>query len=92
MAKLSPEFDKKFQVYFKGAKAIADTNLFSYKIGRRYVKVISGHSVHSFVDMNNGDVLKPASYSAPAKHARGNINDDMNGLAGMTPYGPYYLK
>tara|TARA_B110000238_G_scaffold143741_1_gene155038 strand:- start:590 stop:733 length:144 start_codon:yes stop_codon:yes gene_type:complete len=36
-----------------------------------------------------GDLLKPASWSAPAKHARGNI---LNGSASYDSYGPNYLK
>ena len=48
-------------------------------------------SVHLFVDMTNGDVLKAASFKAPAKHARGNIYNDDNGLGGVTPYGAKYL-
>ena len=27
-------------------------------------------SVHAFVDKNTGEVFKPASYNAPAKHVR----------------------
>ena len=57
----------------------------SYEIGSRYVKVIkyagtSNASVHSFVCMTDmgkfckGDILKAASWKAPARnHARGNV-------------------
>lgn len=48
--------------------------------------------VYCFIDTTNGDVLKPASYKAPAKHARGNIFDNWNGLKHMGPYGPAYLR
>ena len=41
--------------------------------GKRYAKVNIGGSVHSFVDLNNGNVYKAASWRAPAKHARGNV-------------------
>jgi hypothetical protein len=58
-----------------------------YKKGRRYIKVTRGGSVHCFVDTTNGDVLKAASWRAPAKHARGNIYDNDYGLTNMTPYG-----
>jgi len=30
-------------------------------------------SAFCFIDLTNGDILKAASWSAPAKHARGNI-------------------
>jgi hypothetical protein len=39
-----------------------------------------------------GDVMKPATYRKPAKHARGNIFDSNNGLASMAWTGPAYLK
>ena len=65
--------------------------------GKKYVKIVrarageAGGSVHCFVDMTNGDVLKAASWKAPAKHARGNIFDEHNGLGSMGEYGPAYL-
>jgi len=42
--------------------------------------------------MTNGDIRKPASWKAPAKHARGNITDEKEGMGWMGPYGPAYLK
>ena len=62
------------------------------RVGSRYVKIIRDHSVHCFVDVATGDVLKPATFKAPAKHARGNIFDEHNGLGSMGPYGPAYLR
>lgn len=50
------------------------------------------HSAWAFVDRTNGDVLKPATWRAPAKHARGNIFDDKGGMGSMGPYGPAYLR
>lgn len=44
--------------------------------GKKYVKVISkaqsgsGTSAWAFIDKSNGDILKPATWAAPAKHAR----------------------
>jgi hypothetical protein len=66
--------------------------------GKRYIKVVRARadgtqgSVHCFVDTTNGDVLKAAGWSAPAKHARGNVFDDHNGLRHMNEYGPAYLR
>jgi len=65
--------------------------------GRKYAKIVTcyvtgdAESVWAFVDTTNGDVLKPASWRAPAKHARGNIFDKDNGLGSIGPYGPAYL-
>ena len=56
---------------------------FVIKTGRKYHKIMSQEfdtfqdrneyregSVHAFVDKNTGEVYKPASYNAPAKHVR----------------------
>jgi len=59
--------------------------------GRKYVKIIRSNSVYAFVDMNNGDILMPAGWKAPAKHARGNIFSD-DPLAGTDIYGVNYLR
>ena len=61
--------------------------------GRKYIKLAWGGSVYAFINTKNGDVLKPASWQAPAKHARGNIYDDDNG-ASAVGVGGYinYLK
>ena len=73
-------------------------DVFSMTHGKRYTKVIRtdsrgyGGSVHCFVDRTNGDVLKAASWKAPAKHARGNVFDERNGLGRMGEYGPEYLR
>ena len=46
--------------------------------GRKYHKIhmcINGKrdSIHAFIDKKTGDVFKPASVKAPAKHARYNL-------------------
>ena len=63
-------------------------NLMKFEIreGRKYYKIVQvefdtfqnrneyrDSSVHSFVDKNTGDVYKPASWKAPAKHVRFNF-------------------
>ncbi len=65
---------------------------FTISTGSRYIRIDREHSVHCFVDRTNGDVLKPATYKSPAKHARGNIFDESNGLSRMTEFGPAYLR
>ena len=60
-------------------------NLMKFEIreGKKYYKIVQvefdtfqnrneyrDSSVHSFVDINTGDVYKPASWKAPAKHVR----------------------
>ena len=55
-------------------------NKLTFKEGSKYIKVISGSSVHSFIvkedgkKFKKGDILKAASWNAPATNfARGNI-------------------
>ena len=70
------------------------------EFGRRYAKLIScdvrngvesAQSVYCFVDLGTGDILKAATWRAPAKHARGNVlrSDRMQSV---TAYGANYLR
>lgn len=68
-----------------------EESVLDVKFGRRYIKVMKGTRIWAFVDRTNGDVLKPATWKAPAKHARGNIFDAANGLWDVSLYGPAYL-
>jgi hypothetical protein len=74
------------------------------KGGRKYVKLIRVESnpetlekqgqtfVHSFVEIATGDIFKPASHKAPAKHARGNIFSD-DPASCLTAHGDiFYLR
>ncbi len=60
--------------------------------GYRYFKIVKESGAYAFVDSKNGDILKPASWRIPAKHARGNIFDSRQGMGWMGPYGPAYLR
>jgi len=66
--------------------------------GKKYAKLIKsenhggnivGRSAFCFIDLATGDILKAASWAAPAKGVRGNI---AKGLGGLTPYGAIYFK
>lgn len=83
---------------FKQRFPNVEPSILIFNRGRRYTKIVEVREggkgqqcVFAFID-RNGDVLLPASWTAPAKHARGNIFDDDNGLGSMTPYGPAYLR
>jgi hypothetical protein len=61
----------------------------AFKEGQKYTKIFtvevtsSGEqrrSITAFIDNETGDILKPAGYGVPAKHARGNINSDRYGM------------
>ena len=41
--------------------------------------------VFAFVNRTTGEIFKPAGWSAPAKHARGNVNSDDGGFEAITP-------
>ena len=98
----TPEFDAAFERYVEKVRNVVKgyyeahfPNLTVPPIevhpGRRYMKVVKDlgnqKTVHSFVDTTNGDVLKPATWRSPAKHARGNIYSDGGGQEAMAPDG-----
>lgn len=64
----------------------------SFSEGPRYIRVMQDNSAYAFIDRRNGDVLKPASFRAPAKHARGNLFAPDFGLPCAGPYGIAYLR
>ena len=53
---------------------------FYLETGRKYYKLVhrsgKSRSVHCFINKTNGDVLKSASWNAPAKGVRYNLLDD----------------
>ena len=78
---------------------ILTPSLLEMSDGRRYIRIDTindggrgQRSVWAFIDKKTGDILKPAGYKAPAKHARGNLFDSNSGLGSLTPHGPAYLK
>lgn len=67
-------------------------------IGSKFIKVVHQTTVWGFISrfdgvykgapIKKGDLLKPATWAAPAKHSRGNIGD---GSAKYGVYGPNYM-
>ena len=96
-------FESNLQSFYAGCQAITEADRAKHyaattpdvwrleKLQKR-VRIVRGDSVHCFVDFATGDVLKAASWKVPAKHARGNIFDESNGLKFMGPFGPAYLR
>jgi hypothetical protein len=83
----------KMDAFYKANYEKSEPPVMSYKSGPKYVKVIrDGGSVYAFIDKSNGNVLKPASWQAPAKHARGNVFAPDNGLNCCGPFSVAYLK
>ena len=74
-------------------------NQFEYEMGRKYIKVWSyllsqgerlrGRSCYMFVDKNTGECYKPASYKAPAKGVRYQIEDLIESPTTCDPYGSF---
>ena len=63
---------------FKSRYPNSDPYKFSIESGRKYHKIVmetesQSRSVHAFVDQKTGEVYKPASWKAPAKHVRYNL-------------------
>ena len=84
-----------------GSRANIDKKMdLSLKPGRKFIKVVHNNSVwgfvakvdgvHKGVPMLKGDILKAATWRAPAKHSRGSIFDsEMHKSFSWT--GPNYL-
>jgi len=57
-----------------------------FKKGKKFVKITkverneTGGSVEAFIDMSTGDIFKSASCNARAKHPRGHVFSDDNGM------------
>ena len=64
---------------FKQQHPNSEPYKFYIESGRKYHKIVmetesQSRSVHAFVDKKTGEVYKPASFKAPAKHVRYNLN------------------
>ncbi len=65
--------------------------------GKKFARIFKinnsgGRSVHCFIDLTTGDVLKAAGWKAPAKGVRGNILARDPSKYGVTVYGANYLR
>lgn len=70
--------------------------VFSFEPGKKYARIVEAdgnngkiRNAWCFVDLSNGNILKAAGWSAPAKGPRGNI---ANGVEDVGDYGPHYLR
>jgi hypothetical protein len=72
--------------------SVSQIHKFKADFGARYVRISRDNSAHAFIDRTNGDVLMPATWRSPAKHARGNIFDATNGMKNMKWTGPAYMN
>ena len=89
-AELKPEFEQQF--------GRLQWQPITIDGGRKWFRLMRGTSAWAFVakgdcqhkgaQVSAGDLMKPANFKSPAKHARGNI---MEGTARYTWTGPAYL-
>jgi hypothetical protein len=100
---MDDSFKPAFDIFYAGYQQIYRNHMessfptltpdpFSYTEGPKFIKIIVGTAVTTFIDKKTGDIFKSASWRAPAKHARGNLFDPSNGLQFIGPYGPAYLR
>ena len=76
--KLQRNYDTRFK---KSSVSYRSTYNFTMILGRKYWKIHDGNGVHAFVDKNNGNVFKPASWKSPAKGVRYNLLDENSRLS-----------
>ena len=96
----TPEFiswfnacQEKISKYYQDCNYTLGNSKLIAQQGKKYIKINQESSgVWAFINADNGDVLKAASWKSPAKHARGNIFDEANGLKFIGPHGPAYLR
>ena len=77
-------------VYFAKHYTNLKPCLFTLLPGRKFYKITTTNhggegqtSVFGFVDKTTGDIFKPASWNARAKHARGNVLSVGNGIEAL---------
>ena len=84
-----PECSYSAEQLVKIMQGKANLDKHRYIEGKKYYKVVreeynekTGYwndtTVHAFVDRKTGDVFKPASWKAPAKHVRFNLSNDLD--------------
>jgi hypothetical protein len=90
--------DKERKEYYEKANMPNQYKELVVEVGNKFIRLWQGTSCWGFISrvdgdlkgspIKKGDLLKAATWKAPAKHARGNIID---GTARYGVYGPEYL-
>jgi hypothetical protein len=99
VAKFIETLDKEREAYYTTAGMPNQYKPVTVEIGNKFIRIWHGSSCWGFISrvdgdlkgapIKKGDLLKAATWKAPAKHARGNIID---GTAQYGVYGPSYIK
>lgn len=88
--------------YVKQGYAPRQGKVLRLERGSKYIRVVAlnvhdgvaneSGSAWAFIEIATGSIYKPASFKAPAKHARGTIMEDGFGVKYISVYGPAYLR
>ena len=87
--KRDPECTYSAEQLVKIMQGKAKLDKFRYYEGKKYIKVVREEyderndrwrdtTVHAFINRETGEVYKPASWKAPAKHVRFNLSNDLD--------------
>lgn len=92
------EVNEEIKSYYETNLKNLTPELLQVDVGNKYIRLWKGSSCWGFISrvdgdlkgapVKKGDLLKAATWKAPAKHARGNI---VEGTARWGVYGPEYL-
>lgn len=99
VANFIQKVDSERKAYYEKADMPNQFRPFTVEIGNKFIRLWTGTTCWGFISrvdgdlkgapIKKGDLLKAATWKAPAKHARGNIID---GTAQYSEYGPSYIK
>ena len=99
VAKFIEKLDNERKAYYEKANMPNQYQPVVVEVGNKFIRIWHGSSCWGFISrvdgdlkgapIKKGDLLKAATWKAPAKHARGNIID---GTAQYGVYGPSYIK
>jgi len=84
-----PECTYSAEQLVKIMSGTANLDKFRYYEGKKYLKVVREEyderndrwrdtTVHAFINRETGEVYKPASWKAPAKHVRFDLSNDLD--------------
>lgn len=91
--KLVEELNKDYYDRMGFTQEVVGSYATSFSLGKKFAKVYVGTRIHTFVDLINGNILKAATYNAPAKNGvRGNIFTEDCGRSIINEFGAKYLK
>jgi len=98
VAKFIEKLDSERKEYYEKAGMPNQYKPVVVEVGNKFIRIWHGTSCWGFISrvddvlkgepIKKGDLLKAATWKAPAKHSRGNI---MDGTARYGIYGPEYL-